>query len=241
LQSSAESREFSNSENSRNDRASNPEGTAPGAEANVARVLLITTRASLTERLKTRLATGARLALVIGTVPSSKTLVSHLLTENKAQVIAADADLFEQGTLVPADLTEVEGHSADVLLLFEKIGPQAVELCLASHAHGCLELDASAETFAHAVDAMAQGGELWFPRWMMEPFYEMALTTTTQGHAPDNSDLTEREAEALSLAQLGLTNKEIGVRLGISPHTAKKHLHNALIKHGIRRRRQLYR
>jgi DNA-binding NarL/FixJ family response regulator len=191
--------------------------------------------------MRAGLAADSRLALLIGAVPATKMLVSELMTASKAQVIAVDADLFEQGTLAPANPGDVEGHAADVLLLFDKIAPQAVELCLSSHAHGCLEFDASAETFAHAVDAMAHGGELWFPRWMMEPFYEMALATTTQGHAPDTSDLTEREAEALSLAQLGLTNKEIGARLRISPHTAKKHLHNALIKHGIRRRRQLYR
>lgn len=191
------------------------------------------------------------MTLTIGTVPATRTRASDLVADSGARLVALDADLIDRGLLIPAVPTEVGGHGLDVLLLFEKIGLSTVELCLASHAHGCLEFGTSAEAFARAVDAMTNGGELWFPRWMMEPFYEMALATNSgasadavsTAHDPlhGKSDLTARESEVLSLAQLGLTNKEIGAQLHISPHTAKKHLHSALIKHGIRRRRQLYR
>ena len=226
-------------------------GVTAGATAVPLRVLLVTSNTTFIDRLRAGLAGDSRVALTIGPAPAAKTRISDLLVESDARLVAADADLFDRGVLIPVVPRQVEEHGPDVLLLFEKIGLPTVELCLASHAHGCLEFNASAETFAHAVDAMANGGELWFPRWMMEPFYEMALTTNSgesphgmspaHGSAHDNSDLTEREAEVMALAQLGLTNKEIGARLHISPHTAKKHLHNGLIKHGIRRRRQLYR
>jgi len=43
-------------------------------------------------------------------------------------------------------------------------------------------------------------------------------------------DLTPREMEVLSLLADGLANKEIGVRLGISAHTAKFHVESLLRK-----------
>jgi DNA-binding NarL/FixJ family response regulator len=54
------------------------------------------------------------------------------------------------------------------------------------------------------------------------------------------STLTEREVEVMQLVQRGLTNKQVAEKLSISPNTVKKHLHNALMKRGIQRRRQLF-
>lgn len=44
--------------------------------------------------------------------------------------------------------------------------------------------------------------------------------------------LTRREQQTLDLIVEGLSNKLIGVRLGISEHTAKFHVWNAVIKVG---------
>jgi DNA-binding CsgD family transcriptional regulator len=46
----------------------------------------------------------------------------------------------------------------------------------------------------------------------------------------DGPDLTPREMEVLGLLADGLANKEIGVRLGISAHTAKFHVESLLRK-----------
>jgi len=46
----------------------------------------------------------------------------------------------------------------------------------------------------------------------------------------DTETLTAREDEILSLAGLGLTNKEIGRRLAISDLTVKKHMERVCAK-----------
>ena len=48
--------------------------------------------------------------------------------------------------------------------------------------------------------------------------------------------LSEREVEVLDLTARGLTNKEIGVRLSLSPHTVARHLANARSKLGAANR-----
>lgn len=51
--------------------------------------------------------------------------------------------------------------------------------------------------------------------------------------------LSAREAQVLDLLQLGLTNKEIGLQLGISPHTVRDHVSDMLRRHGLKGRTEL--
>ncbi|MBI4311738.1 MAG: helix-turn-helix transcriptional regulator [Chloroflexi bacterium] len=45
--------------------------------------------------------------------------------------------------------------------------------------------------------------------------------------------------QVLALLLQGLSNKEIGARLGISRHTARRHVSNVLEKYGVRYRTDL--
>lgn len=51
--------------------------------------------------------------------------------------------------------------------------------------------------------------------------------------SPDEERLTERELQVLGLIAHGLTNREIGERLGIAPGTAKIHVERILAKLGV--------
>ena len=45
--------------------------------------------------------------------------------------------------------------------------------------------------------------------------------------------LTAREAEILALLEDGLTNQQIALRLSVTVHTVKNHVHNLLNKLGV--------
>ncbi len=63
---------------------------------------------------------------------------------------------------------------------------------------------------------------------------------TTQDKSPGTAHgLSEREAEVLSLVQRGLSNKDIGEKLHISPNTVKTHLRAVFDKTGARSRFEL--
>jgi len=53
------------------------------------------------------------------------------------------------------------------------------------------------------------------------------------GHAAQWPQLTQRQCEIVHWASQGLSNKQIGRRLGISPETVKSHLHNVFEREGI--------
>jgi len=55
-------------------------------------------------------------------------------------------------------------------------------------------------------------------------------------HGALDSPLSEREQEVLSLVATGSTNKEIAVRLHLSPHTVKEHTSSIYRKLGVRNR-----
>jgi DNA-binding NarL/FixJ family response regulator len=57
----------------------------------------------------------------------------------------------------------------------------------------------------------------------------------------DPSGLTEREREVLTLIAQGLTNKQVGERLGISPKTVARHRDNITKKLKLSSRAELTR
>jgi DNA-binding CsgD family transcriptional regulator len=67
----------------------------------------------------------------------------------------------------------------------------------------------------------------WFTRRMAH-----ALTE-------DPPDLTPRQRQVVHLIAAGLSNDEVGMRLGISPRTAKAHCDVLRQKLGVTRRRQI--
>jgi DNA-binding CsgD family transcriptional regulator len=51
--------------------------------------------------------------------------------------------------------------------------------------------------------------------------------------------ITDRQRQVVELIAAGLSNQEVGARLGISPRTAKAHCDALRQKLGVRRRRQI--
>jgi DNA-binding NarL/FixJ family response regulator len=48
--------------------------------------------------------------------------------------------------------------------------------------------------------------------------------------------VTRRQAEILQLVASGLSDKEIGSRLGLSPRTIQSHLDRLFLEHGLHKR-----
>jgi DNA-binding CsgD family transcriptional regulator len=56
---------------------------------------------------------------------------------------------------------------------------------------------------------------------------------------PKWESLSPRERDVTALCCLGLTNREIAARLSLSPETIKTHVHNILLKFGIKSKSEL--
>lgn len=108
--------------------------------------------------------------------------------------------------------------------------PQLIEQLtgLPVRSWGLLAPEASQAEIIAAVEAVNEGLVVTNPAWLGQ-------VRADQGISRDRNStmieaLTERELETLQLMALGLTNKQIAVRLGISTHTVKFHISSIFSK-----------
>jgi len=110
-------------------------------------------------------------------------------------------------------------------------------------ASACLENGVA--SFRDLVDAVRAAAEGRATGASLEILVEIgrrikSLADTQQPSPPQSPpELSGREAEVVRLIAMGLANKKIAWRLGIKLSTAKNHVHNALRKMNVKRRRDL--
>lgn len=127
-----------------------------------------------------------------------------------------------------------------VVVLSMHAGDAYVAQALGHGAFGYVVKDASASELVQAVHHAARG-----ERFLSSPLSHArveAYAAGQPGASPDAYDaLTAREREVLLLAAEGLSNPEIGTRLGISRRTAETHRANLLRKLGLKGQQDIMR
>ena len=143
----------------------------------------------------------------------------HLLRETEVDVVVLDLNMpGRDGFETLRDL-----HLADlpvrVLVLSLHDDPQYVGRAVREGAHGYLLKDTAVQDLPSAVRAVMEGRPFFSPR------AQQALTEALRvGNALDPMDLlSPRELEVLRRVAAGLSSKEIGAALNISPRTVETH------------------
>ncbi|CAN5717189.1 response regulator transcription factor [soil metagenome] len=127
-----------------------------------------------------------------------------------------------------------------ILLFADSLATPEVLAAVQQGVHGCLSRDSELEVWHRAILAI-DAGETWVPRGIMSE----ALANLVQQNpgspaaAVTMAQLTERQREITNWVAHGLSNKEIGKRLNISPTTVKTHMHNIFERVGVQGRHQL--
>lgn len=127
-----------------------------------------------------------------------------------------------------------------VLVYADTLRRPAVLAAVKLGAHGCLPRDARTSAWHRAVLAV-HAGESWIPRGLMaQALADLRRLLQAELLAPPGiGPLTDRQREIVRWVAQGLSNKEIGRHMGISPTTVKTHLHNIFERAGINGRQQL--
>jgi len=100
-------------------------------------------------------------------------------------------------------------------------------------ASGFILKDARVHEFLKTIRSVFQGQKV-LPTNLMGSLFSQIVNEAA--HRPKESKLirsvrmTKRERQVIELVSDGLTNKEIGQKLHVSPHTVKSHVHNILEK-----------
>jgi len=109
-------------------------------------------------------------------------------------------------------------------------------------ASGFILKDAMVSDFLKTIRLVA-GGEKVLPPHMTSSLFSQIIDTALNGnHKVDLRQavvMTKRERQVVELIADGLTNKEIGNILHLSPYTVKSHVHNILEKMALHTRLQI--
>jgi DNA-binding NarL/FixJ family response regulator len=109
---------------------------------------------------------------------------------------------------------------------------------LRAGAAGFLLKDASPETLAQAIRAVARGQGLIAPEVTRRLIAHFAASAPDPTRRRELAQLSEREREVLLEIARGRSNAEIGRRLFIEEATVKSHVSSVLLKLGVRSRVQ---
>ena len=127
-----------------------------------------------------------------------------------------------------SELESIQPGSLAALLLIHD-DPRAIEVLsrLKLRGWGMLSPEFSQAELIAGVIAVYEGLVVVNPIWM----HELSSPRSLRAEDDDMVEpLTGREAEILQLLALGLTNKQIAARLGISAHTVKFHVSSIFAK-----------
>ena len=127
-----------------------------------------------------------------------------------------------------------ERAATKIVFLTATVTEKQILTAIACGAEGVMLKDAAPNDLIRCVRDVA-AGRRWYPAEIVHAALERQTERAPQGELIDEG-LTPREREVVKLVSGGLSNKEVGRRLGLSEGTIKIHLHNIYGKLGVSNR-----
>jgi DNA-binding NarL/FixJ family response regulator len=192
---------------------------------------------SLSATLAARLA-AERDAVALSCPAADAAELLAWLHENRADVLLLDERWLHRLDADSARSLRARGQR--VLLVGDRACTALVEHVVRHGFQGFLLARQAADACVKAVRAVKRG-EVWLPRALLVELLLEHVHTAGQGRLENGADgkLTRRESEVIGYVRRGFANKHIADSLAIREDTVKKHLLNAYVKLGVRRRSEI--
>ena len=164
----------------------------------------------------------------------------ELAHELQPDVIITDMRMPEYGGMMLLERLAAELPQIRTLVVTASEKAETLLDAVAAGASGYLTKQTGRQELCQAVITVAGGGSIITPTLAGHLLRE--YSQASKGEAPSARPLLgSREHEILRLVAQGLTDKEIGAKLYISPRTVQNHLTRVREKTGLRRRSELTR
>lgn len=174
---------------------------------------------------------------VVGEASSASEALEKL-KELKVDIILTELWVKDENQSLLARLNNFSGEKPRIVVLTSSQEAQHLFDAMRLGAQGYLLKSLSPETWKEVIR-----GVYWQDRPLASQVACEILREFADQLGKEKPKITEllsnREIEILKLVAKGLTNKEIGADLNISPHTVKNHLQRILEKVGAENRAQL--
>ena len=157
---------------------------------------------------------------------------------------SADFFVFAFSKLSEFEIEDLKGvckeRHCPVMVVSIDVDVDTVIALIKTGIRGVIVKDRDFALLPSAINAISKG-EYWFPRAIMQRFFEGYQFTLNSGKTDSSGILSAREAEILKLIVKGLKNKEIASELGISYSTVLTHIYNIYRKLEVNSRAQAIR
>ena len=161
----------------------------------------------------------------------------QVLGRSDVDMVLLDFDLgVEHGNQFISSARQ-SGYAGKILMVTAGMNATQSSIALKLGASGIVLKTSSPGTLAKAIRLVAHG-EMWIDQKVIQQMADRALQGGEHTSPPT---LTEREGQVLEGVFEGLTNKEIGTKLGVSEDSVKTTLRYLFRKTGAQTRSQLVR
>jgi DNA-binding NarL/FixJ family response regulator len=201
------------------------EGEDPGVLPRPIRVGLVDDHHLVREGL--RLVLISRGFDVVGESPTAAGAF-ELLERHRPDVLLLDLSLGEADGITLLREIRARAFGTKVVIVSMHRDPETVRQALRAGAAGYLVKGAHSNDLYDAIDAVVRG-ERYLHSSVTAAVVDDSLRWLDSGTV-----LTAREREILSLLATSLSSAEVSRRLGISPHTVRRHIANLSSKLGTR-------
>lgn len=178
---------------------------------------------------------------VVASVSNGLEALSRV-AEFKPDVILMDVNMPKLGGVEATRQLRKIHPQAPVLMLTISEDEQDLFSAIRAGARGYLLKSASAAELVDAIQRVYANESILNPGMAAKLLNEFASISPASPSLDSDDDeagvstLTERERQVLQLVARGMTNKEIGSQLSLSPHTIKAHIRTILEKLHVRSR-----
>jgi len=174
-------------------------------------------------------------------VLAATSLEADMLKGKHPRVVLLDVGLQDKNSLRLAETVKKEMAGSRVIVMdLLPVHEEIAEFVNAGVA-GFILKDATFEDFVGTIRSVAEGGRVLPPRMTDTLFSQIARIAVKRGRtaALEEVKMTLREREVIALIAVGLSNKEIALRLNIATDTVKSHVRNVMDKLALHSRLQI--
>jgi len=174
-------------------------------------------------------------------VLAATSLEADMLKGKHPRVVLLDVGLQDKDSLRLAETVKKEMADSRVIVMdLLPVHEEIAEFVNAGVA-GFILKDATFEDFVGTIRSVAEGGRVLPPRMTGTLFSQIARIAVKRGRtaALEEVKMTLREREVIALIAVGLSNKEIALRLNIATDTVKSHVRNVMDKLALHSRLQI--